>query len=77
VPLEASVIAGLAVGAPGAQFGRLRVRVSIPTVDAAVTELFVAVLASPPGLEAEAARDPAVAAQFLVEARAAYRAPPS
>jgi serine/threonine-protein kinase len=51
-----SLVAGLDVGVPGAQIGRLRVRPGLPAVDAPVTELIVAVRTTRSGLEAEVHR---------------------
>ena len=51
-----AIVAGLPVGLPGTQFGRLRVRLGMPSADAAVTELVIAVRTTPSGLEAEAHR---------------------
>jgi hypothetical protein len=51
-----AIVAGLPVGLPGTQLGRLRVRPGTAAADARVTELLVAVRTTPAGLEAEAHR---------------------
>jgi hypothetical protein len=51
-----AIVSGLPVGLPGTQFGRLRVRLGMPSADSPVTELLVAIRATPAGLEAEAHR---------------------
>jgi serine/threonine-protein kinase len=51
-----AIVSGLPVGLPGAHVGRLRVRPAGSPVDVLVTELLVAVRATPAGLEAEAHR---------------------
>src|SRR5271170_2398057 len=51
-----AIVAGLPVGLPGTQFGRLRVRLGIASVESRIADMLVAVRAMPAGLEGEVHR---------------------